>query len=1075
MTDMSEKLERIRQDFQGFYKAMLDTIEKSRGFNEEKLKIETISTIENFLRKYEIDISRTIQYEVDSIGTVKISGRADALYGSQIIEFKSYGLLSSRSQFDKALSQVAEKYLKKLPLTRRTSFCAVIFDGTILVTITWDSEKETWVREKEDFSESSLYNWLVLLLGAFKKQVSVESLNNDFTLENPLARDFVSTLYEKIRLAYMNNNQRVKMLFHEWDKNFRFIYGGVLDESKLRADFEELANKIASLSGSLRIDHFLFVLYTYYAFIIKLFASEFASVCLGLAPQTPIRLLMNSKKLREDIKYIEEGKFFKDLAGVENYIEGGFFSWYLDVWDKDVEAAVKNVLSRIFEYDPRSFTNHDSTSRDVLKNLYQDIVPDRIRHDLGEYYTPDWLIKLVIEDIGYNGDSNRKILDPGCGSGGFLVECINRAKKHNENSTSKLSENELLNQILQNIVGFDVNPVAVLTSRTNYLIAISSLLPFKEKSTITLPVFLADSIITPTTEGPGEIRENVYKISTVEGVFSIPRVIVDQHKLNEVLQVVGHAIEKEYPSLDFKFLIKSKIRIDKADTLNSLVHFYEQLTSLHRSNKNKIWIKIIQNSFAPLVYSNFDFVVGNPPWIKWEFLASDYRKKLGVLYLDIYKLYSYRGMRAGMGFAHDDISIVFTYVAMDKYLSDSGKLGFLLKQTLYRGIAGKEFRKFYIEKGKQKIPVKVLKVHDLLELHPFKKSGSETSAIVIQKNIANTYPVQYVKWQMSDGHKISEIQDTSKLKDVLSITTRTILDAYPDPVSGDPTDVWITVPKGKKPTAPSVVMNPYEVRHGVVNDLNSVFFININRKQANGNLYISNRFDLGRKKVRPLILEIEADLVFPVVKPRHIKRWSINGYYYMIVPQKKYGEHNESVLRQKYPLTFGYLHSFKKGLLGRSSRWFKGDIPFYSLFGIGPYTYKPYKIVWSAIGYLPAFAVASGVNDKFIGKKIIIPDNTIGYIPIDSEKEAHFVCALLNSSLAANSFARRSTKSKWGISIGMVKNVPIPKYDPNNGFHVELSNLSMEAHKAVAAKNVILVAEIEDKIEGIVASGKLYE
>ena len=40
-------------------------------------------------------------------------------------------------------------------------------------------------------------------------------------------------------------------------------------------------------------------------------------------------------------------------------------------------------------------------TRDLLKQLYQYLVPRHLRHDLGEYYTPDWLAQ--------------RVLDPACG------------------------------------------------------------------------------------------------------------------------------------------------------------------------------------------------------------------------------------------------------------------------------------------------------------------------------------------------------------------------------------------------------------------------------------------------------------------------------------------------------------------------------------------------------------------------------------------------------------------------------------------------------------------------------------
>jgi len=302
-----------------------------------------------------------------------------------------------------------------------------------------------------------------------------------------------------------------------------------------------------------------------------------------------------------------------------------------------------------------------------------------------------------------------------------------------------------------------------------------------------------------------------------------------------------------------------------------------------------------------------------------------------------------------------------------------------------------------------------------------------------------------------------------KLKIILRLKNSMLILIQTD----DPTDVWVHFKKGEKVTKTIHKENFYlkEVRHGVVNDLNSVFFIKILDK-VNGNLRVEND-QIGRKKVKPVNTVIENDLIYLIVKPRHVKKWIIKGYYYIILPQKKHGENNESELRVNYPKTYKYLYDFKEDLLNRASKWFKGgDKPFYSFFGLGEYTFKPYKVVWSSIGYLHAFAVAGKIDDKLIGNKEIIPDNTIGYLSFDSDEVAHFVCAILNSNTVHEIFARRSTKSKWGISITMVKNVPILEYDPKNTTHKKLSNLSKKAH--YNTKNGKDVSKIEKEINDLV-------
>lgn len=1068
----SVDLQGIKESLRELYHNISQAVEDSKEAKEEKLKILVEGELIAYFKQHGYELSKIVEYDATSIGVVKIRGFPDAVYGHLITDYKRYGLLSR--QFERIFDDYKKKYLDPLPEERKSSFYGILFDGQSIVFIRYDKEKGQWIKEIKDFSESCLYDWILLLIGASKKQVSAKLLERDFALGKSVSKIVIPTFYKKLKESFEQGNRRVQMLFDEWNKSFRYIYGGVLDEERLKRDFENVVKGILTEDTPLRIDWFLFVLYTYYAFILKLFASEITCLTLKVIPESPIRLLLKSKDLKTDLQYIEDGAFFKDYAGIENYIEGGFFSWYLDAWDIDIETAIQKILTKINGYDPTSFIDDTWTSRDLLKNLYQDIVPSRIRHDLGEYYTPDWLIQLVIAEVGYDGNREYKVLDPGCGSGGFLVEATNKIKKRYLNKETNIDKNQLLENILEHVIGFDVSPIAVLTARTNYLISISMLLPFKKKSTISIPVFLADSIITPTTEGPGKVKGDSYLISTVEGIFSLPKAIVDKRQLDKVLSVIGYALgaKPAYPSKDLVELLRTEIPGVGSSEIKELVDFYEKLVGLSLKKRNKVWINIIQNSFAPLLFTDFDFVFGNPPWIKWEFLSKEYKDKLGVLYLAIYELFSYKGMKAGMGFAHDDISIVFTYVAMDKYLKDNGKLGFVLKQTLYKSIAGREFRKFSIDKEHYSIPVKVLKVHDLLKVRPFKRSGSETSVIIVQKNKKNSYPVPYIIWRLKDNHHISEIWDSSYFEEIETFTETAEYDAYPDPSSGDPTDIWVLVPKGQPIRAINLGKNPYEVRHGVVNDLNSVFFIKINRLQSSGLISISNMSDLGKRKVRKVTVDIEPDLVYPVIKPRHVKKWHITGYYHMIVPQRKHGADNESILRVKYKSTYRYLNLFKGKLLSRSSRWFKGK-PFYSLFGIGPYTFKNYKVVWSAIGYLPSFSVVSKVKDPYIGTKVYIPDNTIGYLPFDSEDEAHYVCAILNSSIVYSWFDRRSAKSKWGISIGMIRSIPIPDFDPNNPAHRSLSNLSKLAHKvAKVGKNKVL-KPIESRINKIVAEENL--
>ena len=102
--------------------------------------------------------------------------------------------------------------------------------------------------------------------------------------------------------------------------------------------------------------------------------------------------------------------------------------------------------------------------QDLLKQLYQNLVDPETRHDLGEYYTPDWLAQLTLQEIDYR--AAQSLLDPACGSGTFLFNAIRRL------ADNGLTGRDLVDFALNNIVGTDVHPLAVTIARINYMLAL---------------------------------------------------------------------------------------------------------------------------------------------------------------------------------------------------------------------------------------------------------------------------------------------------------------------------------------------------------------------------------------------------------------------------------------------------------------------------------------------------------------------------------------------------------------------------------------------------------------------------
>ncbi|MBN9801397.1 hypothetical protein DMP15_29855 [Pseudonocardia sp. UM4_GMWB1] len=106
---------------------------------------------------------------------------------------------------------------------------------------------------------------------------------------------------------------------------------------------------------------------------------------------------------------------------------------------------------------------------DVMKVLYESVIDAEQRHSLGEYYTPDWLAEIVVEETVTDALTER-VLDPSCGSGTFLFHAVRRYIAAGE--AAGMGIGEMLTGVTSKVLGMDVHPVAVTLARITYLLAI---------------------------------------------------------------------------------------------------------------------------------------------------------------------------------------------------------------------------------------------------------------------------------------------------------------------------------------------------------------------------------------------------------------------------------------------------------------------------------------------------------------------------------------------------------------------------------------------------------------------------
>ena len=118
---------------------------------------------------------------------------------------------------------------------------------------------------------------------------------------------------------------------------------------------------------------------------------------------------------------------------------------------------------------------------DVLRDLYQRLVPSRVRGALGEFLTPPWLAEACLQRLEELGAplTTGRVLDPTCGTGTFLLPILRR----------KLAAGGDVQSVLDSIAGYDLNPVALQAARANFVVALGD----RFHDGLELPLYRADA------------------------------------------------------------------------------------------------------------------------------------------------------------------------------------------------------------------------------------------------------------------------------------------------------------------------------------------------------------------------------------------------------------------------------------------------------------------------------------------------------------------------------------------------------------------------------------------------------
>jgi hypothetical protein len=170
---------------------------------------------------------------------------------------------------------------------------------------------------------------------------------------------------------------------------------------------------------------------------------------------------------------------------------------------------------------------------------------------------------------------------------------------------------------------------------------------------------------------------------------------------------------------------------------------------------------------------------------------------------------------------------------------------------------------------------------------------------------------------------------------------------------------------------------PYQWRSGVKHDCSSIMEL----RRGDGSILCNK---LGEQ------LELEPDYVFPLLKCSDLANGRTEPKRYVLVTQTRVGE-DTSGIAVKAPRTWSYLGSHRHLFDARKSSIYANRIPF-AIFGIGGYSFAPWKVAVSGLHRAPRFILAGPHRDK-----PVFFDDTCYFLSFQDREEARVVTDILNS------------------------------------------------------------------------------
>lgn len=634
-------------------------------------------------------------YEIFHHESKTTGGRTDFQYGNTLIEYKKYNTLAKDKKLSTHQKQL-QNYLKDNRFSGFTMF-GFLFDGVQIYSYKKNEKDNINFDEKHSgkLNPQNLSFFISTIFQSGTRALSPINLKNDFgiidkqnrLLENDEVISLAQLLFEKLKNTTL---ARTKLLFTEWEKLFRLAENDNGQHQDIKERREVFARIFAcEITKDTEYQAF-FALHTTLSVIIKLLLIRIISDKINIDDFYKSQSL---SELKNFFTHLENGKYFSKV-GISNLTDNDFFSWYVGEEFSDKFKIVQKIIFKICAYENIHIVKN-TAMLDIFKELYQNFIPKCVRHSFGEYYTPYYLAEKTFL-CATSGDKNahhKSYIDPNCGSGTFLSVFFNHKHKNLKNKID-------FAEFVKDIVGVDINPIAVIMARANILIQGLTKCTFNPLKKYEIPVYLADSLYVPNLIEIDNIPCLSYSLYTVslqkafnlESIkITLPKSLVeDENFLQIISEVEKHIINLDEKKAQQSFLKHINTQSKAIETL--IKDCVKELIGFEKQKLNSIWLKIFSNYFRVATFESFDYIIGNPPWVQWSVLPEAYRQNTKA------------NMRMDGLFSRDknvggnnlNLCALIANKCCERWLKDDGRFCFLMPKSILFNKSFEGFRNLII-------------------------------------------------------------------------------------------------------------------------------------------------------------------------------------------------------------------------------------------------------------------------------------------------------------------------------------------------------------------------------------------